>query len=219
MAGEIGPTPRYAATMFTGLVQRVGRIESIAPTAVGASLWVSLERWAHRPDAGASISVDGCCLTVADRREASGAVEAVRFDAVHHTLAVTTLGDRRAGDRVNLEPAATPATLLGGHLVQGHVDLVVEVRSVDTEGGQWRVRCGIPRERAAWFCERGSVALDGVSLTIAAVGGDWFEVVLIPETLARTTLGERVAGDRLNLEADCIAKMVLRALELRGLGG
>jgi riboflavin synthase len=205
--------------MFTGLVQQVGRVEAIAPTGAGASLWISLEGWSHRPEPGASISVDGCCLTVVDRREASERVEAVRFDAVHHTLAMTTLGGRRSGDRVNLEPAATPATLLGGHLVQGHVDLVVEVLSVDATGGQWRVRCAVPPERAAWFCERGSVALDGVSLTLAAVGEAWFEVVLIPETLARTTLGERIAGDRLNLEADCIAKMVLRALEVRGLGG
>lgn len=202
--------------MFTGLVQHLGRVESHRPTAAGASIEVSLEGWAHQPQPGASISVDGCCLTVADRRLEGERVAAVRFDAIHHTLAATTLGGLAPGELVNLEHAATPQTLLGGHLVQGHVDEVVRVLEVDTAGGQWRVRCGFGPRIAPWLIPRGSVCLDGVSLTVAALGPDWFEVALIPETLARTTLGRRGAGSRINLEADCIAKMVARAIELRG---
>lgn len=202
--------------MFTGLVQHLGRIESIHPTPAGASLMVSLEGWLHEPALGDSISVDGCCLTVADRRSLDGRVVAVRFDAIHHTLAATTIGGMRAGDPVNLEHAATPGTLLGGHLVQGHVDAVAPVLAVDTAGGQWRMRCGFGPEHAAWFMLRGSVCLDGVSLTIADLGPDFIEVALIPETLARTTLSRRLAGSRVNLEADCIAKMVARVLEVRG---
>ncbi len=204
--------------MFTGLVQHLGRVESVQPTAAGASLEVSLEGWSHEPGLGDSIAVDGCCLTVADRRLREGRVAAVRFDAIHHTLAMTTLGGLAAGDPVNLEHAATPDTLLGGHLVQGHVDAVVPVLAVDASGGQWRMRCGFGPELAAWFIPRGSVCLDGVSLTIASLGPDFLEVALIPETLARTTLSRRLAGSRVNLEADCIAKMVARVLEVRGGG-
>jgi riboflavin synthase len=194
--------------VFTGLVQHVGRLERIEPSAAGASLWVLLAGWGHRPDPGASIAVSGCCLTVVDRRFAGDSLEAVRFDAVHHTLRATTLGGLEAGSPVNLEHAATPATLLGGHLVQGHVDEVGEVLSVSTEGGEWRTRIGVSRDFEPLL----------VSLTVAALGPGWFEVVLIPETLERTTLRDRLAGARVNLEGDCIGKMVLRALEARGFG-
>ncbi|MHC4832640.1 MAG: riboflavin synthase [Planctomycetota bacterium] len=200
--------------MFTGLVQHLGRIESRSPTPSGASLWVSLEAWDHRPDPGASISVAGCCLTVADRRPAGERIEAVRFDVVPQTLERTTIGRLDVGDRVNLEPSATPATLLGGHLVQGHVDEVGRVLSIATEG-EWRVRIGVGASFAPLLVPRGSIAVEGVSLTIAELGPDWFEVALIPETLERTTLGDLKAGDGVNLEGDCIAKMVVRVLETR----
>ena len=201
--------------MFTGLVQHLGRLERIEPTPAGASLWVDLAGWGHRPDLGASIAVSGCCLTVADRRMAGEAVEAVRFDAVHHTLRATTLGSLAAGSRVNLEHAATPATLLGGHLVQGHVDEVGEVLAVATDGGEWRVRIAVSAAFEPLLVSRGSITVEGVSLTVASLGPRWFEVVLIPETLERTTLRDRVAGDSVNLEGDCIAKMVVRVLETR----
>jgi riboflavin synthase len=216
--GQDRPPTRYASRVFTGLVQHVGRLERIEPTAAGASLWVLLAGWGHRPDPGASIAVSGCCLTVVDRRFAGDSLEAVRFDAVHHTLGATTLGGLEAGSPVNLEHAATPATLLGGHLVQGHVDEVGEVLSVSTEGGEWRTRIGVSRGFEPLLVSRGSITVEGVSLTVAALGPGWFEVVLIPETLERTTLRDRLAGDRVNLEGDCIGKMVLRALEARGFG-
>ncbi len=144
-----------------------------------------------------------------------GGVEAVRFDAVHHTLAVTTLGGIEAGEAVNLEPSATPSTLLGGHLVQGHVDEIGRVISVSTAGGEWRVRIAVSAAFEPLLVARGSVAVAGVSLTVAELGEGWFEVVLIPETLERTTLKALASGDPVNLEGDCLAKMVARMLESR----
>lgn len=202
--------------MFTGLVEHMGRIEAKVPSPAGASLWVSLEGWSHRPEPGESISTSGCCLTVADRRlSPGGGVEAVRFDAVHHTLGATTLGSLGVGSRVNLEHSATLQTLLGGHLVQGHVDEVGRVHSVSTAGGEWRVRIEVSQAFEPLLVRRGSVAVEGVSLTVAEVGPRWFEVVLIPETLERTTLRDLAAGDGANLEGDCLAKMVARAIEAR----
>ena len=200
--------------MFTGLVQHLGRVESRTSSDAGASLWVSLEGWDHRPDPGASIAVAGCCLTVADRRPDAARVEAVRFDVVPQTLRSTTIGSLGEGDRVNLESSATPTTLLGGHLVQGHVDEVGTVLSIVTEG-EWRVRIGMGASLAPLLVPRGSIAVEGVSLTVAALDREWFEVALIPETLQRTTLGGLAVGDGVNLEGDCIAKMVVRVLETR----
>jgi len=200
--------------MFTGLVQHLGRVESRTSSDAGASLWVSLEGWDHRPDPGASIAVAGCCLTVADRRPDAARVEAVRFDVVPQTLRSTTIGSLGEGDRVNLESSATPTTLLGGHLVQGHVDEVGTVLSIVTEG-EWRVRIGMGASLAPLLVPRGSIAVEGVSLTVAALDREWFEVALIPETLERTTLGALAVGDGVNLEGDCIAKMVVRVLETR----
>jgi len=203
--------------MFTGLVQHVGRVASLTPSPTGASIVVSLEGWDHRPEPGASISVAGCCLTVAERRLEEGRVAAIRFDVIPQTLRRTTIGSLTEGDRVNLEPSATPTTLLGGHLVQGHVDEVGKVLAIDTDG-EWRVRIGVDATFAPLLVPRGSIAVEGVSLTIAGLGREWFEVALIPETLDRTTLGDLKAGDGVNLEGDCIAKMVVRVLETRAGG-
>lgn len=200
--------------MFTGLVQHLGRVDSRTSSDAGASLWISLEGWDHRPDPGASISVAGCCLTVADRRFDGEEIRAVRFDVVPQTLRRTTIGALSEGDPVNLEPSATPATLLGGHLVQGHVDEVGRVLSIVTDG-EWRVRIGVGEDFAPLLVPRGSIAVEGVSLTVADLDREWFEVALIPETLERTTLGDLAVGDGVNLEGDCIAKMVLRVLETR----
>ncbi len=200
--------------MFTGLVQQLGRVESRVPSDSGEALWISLEGWGHRPEPGASIAVAGCCLTVADRRLDGDRIEAVRFDVVPQTLRRTTIGSLSEGDRVNLEPSATPETLLGGHLVQGHVDEVGKVLALPTDG-EWRVRIGVGGSFAPLLVARGSIAVEGVSLTIAGLGHDWFEVALIPETLDRTTLRDLKVGDGVNLEGDCIAKMVVRVLETR----
>lgn len=191
--------------MFTGIVEHQGAVAALRPEPWGARLEIDPRGWQHVPRDGDSVSINGCCLTVVGSPGAGGAL---RFDVVPQTLSLTTVGSLRAGDAVNLEHAATPATLLGGHLVQGHVDGVGEVLSVSTAGGEWRTRIAAPPSVAPYLVERGSVAVDGVSLTLAAVGDGWFEVTLIPATLAKTTLRDRAAGSRVNLEADALAKMV-----------
>lgn len=194
--------------MFTGLVQAMGVVDRVARSAEGARLAIDFGAWPLRPDLGASISVSGCCLTVV---EVDGGV--VAFDVIHRTLEMTTLGGLEPGDAVNLEPAATLQTALGGHLVQGHVDGVGRVVSVQ-EGDDWRVRIECGEEVAPHLVDRGSITVDGVSLTVAVVlrnddgASRGFEIALIPETLERTTLRGLAIGDGVNLEADVISKMV-----------
>jgi riboflavin synthase len=130
------------------------------------------------------------------------------FDVIPQTLSLTTIGALVEGEEVNLEHAATAATLLGGHIVQGHVDAVGEVLSVSTAGGEWRTRVAAPTDVMDLAVDRGSIAVDGVSLTIAATGSGWFEIALIPTTLAKTALRDRQAGSRVNLESDPMAKMI-----------
>jgi riboflavin synthase len=203
--------------VFTGLVQALGRIRSIDPRATATRLVVDTAGWPHRPDLGASISVNGCCLTVVE----VAADGALSFDVIPQTLAVTGLGRLRVGDGVNLEHAATPTTFLGGHVVLGHVDGLATVERVATDG-EWRVRLRLPGELGRHAVDKGSIALDGVSLTLAHVepvetasggGGVAIEVCLIPETLARTNLAERRAGDVVHVEVDYLSKLVARQLE------
>jgi riboflavin synthase len=191
--------------MFTGIVEHQGRVIALRAEPWGARLEVDPCGWAHAPRDGDSIAVNGCCLTVVGT-PAQGAP--LRFDVVPQTLSLTTAGALAAGDAVNLEHAATPSTLLGGHVVQGHVDAVGDVLAVSQAGGEWRTRIAAPAAVAPHLVERGSVAVDGVSLTVAAVGAGWFEVALIPATLAKTTLRARLAGSRVNLEADAMSKLV-----------
>ena len=191
--------------MFTGIVEHQGAVAALRPEPWGARLEIDPRGWQHVPRDGDSVSINGCCLTVVGS-PAPGA--ALRFDVIPQTLGLTTIGALAAGELVNLEHAATAATLLGGHLVQGHVDGVGTVASVSTAGGEWRTRVSAPPGFMEHVVERGSVAVDGVSLTVAAVGEGWFEVALIPATLAKTTLRDRAHGSRVNLEADALAKMV-----------
>ena len=201
--------------MFTGLVQSLGKIAEIRPNATSTRLIVDASGWAHQPDLGASISVNGCCLTVV-------AIDGGRFafDVIPQTLRVTSLGKLAVGSGVNLEHAATPMTFLGGHVVLGHVDALGEVVAIETER-EWRVRVRLPASLARFVVEKGSIALDGVSLTIARVDdgathandGTIIDVCLIPETLARTNLAERRIGDTINIEVDHLAKLVARQLE------
>jgi riboflavin synthase len=190
--------------MFTGLIQDVGTVESVAAGADGARLRIAT---ALAPEVapGDSVAVNGACLT------ASGA-DAAGFEAeaMNQTLALTALGGLRAGDRVNLEPALRASDRLCGHIVQGHVDGVGEVVAVEEDGFARRLRVGLGPELLRYAVERGSIALDGVSLTIADLGGSWAEVSLIPETLERTNLGAAAIGRRLNVECDVVAKYVER---------
>lgn len=203
--------------MFTGLVVARGRL-SADPVASGqGGCRIVVEHPAEvglRLGVGASLAVSGVCLTVV-----SGDPIHSQFELAPETLARTVLGSLHAGDWVNLEPALRMGDALGGHWVQGHVDGVVRVVERRDLGDHRVLRFETPSWAAASVVEKGSVTLDGVSLTVAAVGADWFEVALIPHTLAVTTLGERVVGDRLHLEVDVLAKYVERALAARGFGG
>jgi riboflavin synthase len=201
--------------MFTGLIADIGVVERIAPRGGGARLTL---RPATTPVEdllpGESVCCSGACLTVVER-----GAGLVSFDAVPETLARTTIGAWRPGTRVNLERALRLSDRLGGHLVAGHVDAVGEVLSRAAEGQGVRLAVSLPPAIAPLVAEKGSVAVDGVSLTVAAAGRDRFEVALIPETLARTTLGEARPGTRVNLEADVVARHVARLREWAPLDG
>ena len=193
--------------MFTGLIQHVAEVQGVRPSETGRCLELDAGAWAHVPGKGDSISVDGCCLTVAS---VTGSV--LQFDEVTQTLEMTTLGRLEVGARVNLEHAARADSLLGGHIVQGHVDGVGEVVAVE-EGADWRVRIAAPRGVYEHLCMRGSITVNGVSLTVAQVAGEEFEVALIPTTLQETNLRDLVHDSQVNLEADIIAKLVAQQVE------
>lgn len=193
--------------VFTGLVQAVGRVKAVEPRATGVRLLVEPGGWGHRPGLGDSISVSGVCLTVAEEPGAGGGA-GWAFDVVHETLAKTTLGRLRPGSAVNLEHAVTASTLMGGHFVQGHVDGVARVERVEA-GDDWRLTVRPPAELRAYFVAKGSVCLDGVSLTIATLDEQTLGVALIPTTLAKTTLAELKVGDGVNVEADIDRKSVV----------
>jgi riboflavin synthase len=205
--------------MFTGIIQHMGRVAAVEPAEGGQSLWIDPQDWSHEPAHGDSVAVNGCCLTVAtDQANLGERSQALKFDVVHQTLRLTTLGDLRAGEMVNLEHAATPTTLLGGHLVQGHVDGVGTVVSIDRSSGEWRVRIAPPLSLMEFIAAQGSICVDGVSLTVASLGKDWSEVALIPTTLRLTNLTNLAPGSNVNIEIDCIAKTVvnwLKRTELR----
>lgn len=188
--------------MFTGIIQHQGTVVALTSEKWGARIVIDPNGWSVHPNLGDSIAINGCCLTIVDTNPQ------LHFDVVPQTLNLTTLGSLQPGESVNLESAATAASLLGGHIVQGHVDGVGRVLGVDTTAGGWRLRVQTPTSVAPFMIERGSVAVDGVSLTIAALGADWFEVALIPATLDATTLRARLAGSRVNIEADSMARMV-----------
>jgi riboflavin synthase len=190
--------------MFTGLIQDVGTVESLDSGAEGARLRVATSLSAA-VEPGDSVAVNGACLT-ATTVDADG----FETEAMNQTLEVTSLGGLEPGSRVNLELAMKASDRLGGHIVQGHVDGVGEVTSVEEDGFAKRLRMGLDRDLLRYAIDKGSIALDGVSLTIAELGEDWLEVSLIPETLERTTLGEASPGRKLNVECDVIAKHVER---------
>jgi riboflavin synthase len=189
--------------MFTGLVREVGTVASM----VGGRLRVNAHETARGVELGDSVAVDGVCLTVVAHDDVS-----VSFDAVPETLARTALGTLDQGSRVNLEPALRAGDPLGGHYVQGHVDGVGSVRSVAPEGGGRRVRFEAPAELLKYIVEKGSIAVQGTSLTVAAVDEAGFEVALIPHTLKATTLGALKPEQPVNLETDVLAKYVEKLL-------
>jgi len=189
--------------MFTGIVVEVGVVEEVARGGAGARLRLRAPACADGAGIGDSVAIDGCCLTVT-------AVDGdlLAFDAVPETLRRTTLGDRKAGDRVNLEPALRVGDRMGGHWVQGHVDAVGSVLEAARDGDGLAVRVGAPTEVLRTTVEKGSICVDGVSLTVTGVDARAFGVALIPHTLSVTTLGRLAPGTRVNLEADILGKYV-----------
>jgi riboflavin synthase len=189
--------------MFTGLVREVGTVASMED----GRLVIDAPVTAQGVQLGDSIAIDGVCLTVVACDESS-----LSFDAVPETLARTALGTLDQGSRVNLEPALRAGDALGGHYVQGHVDGVGAVRSVEPEGEGKRVRFDAPAELLKYIVEKGSIAVQGTSLTVAVVDETGFEVALIPHTLQETTLGELEPEQPVNLETDVLAKYVEKLL-------
>ncbi|HSK49913.1 MAG TPA: riboflavin synthase [Solirubrobacterales bacterium] len=192
--------------MFTGLIEDVGEVEVVERGGDGARLRIATAL-AGEVALGDSVAVNGCCLTAT-------AVDDGYFEteAMNQTLTVTALGDVDQGARVNLELAMKASDRLGGHIVQGHVDGVGEVVAVEEDGFARRVRVTLTPELLRYTVDKGSITLSGVSLTIAALGDDWVEVSLIPETLERTNLGDLGPGDNLNVECDIVAKYVERMI-------
>lgn len=198
--------------MFTGIVTAVGKI--VAVGAAGSARRLTVEAAAPAGTGwtvGDSVAISGVCLTLA-------AVEGRRFDAdlSGETLSRTTLGELGTGSAVNLEPALAAGSALGGHLVTGHVDGVATVRGCREADGSLQATVEAPAALARFIAEKGSVTLDGVSLTVGRVAGAGFEVTLVPHTRSATTLGDIAAGRRLNLEVDLIARYLDRLLDARG---
>lgn len=194
--------------MFTGLVQHVGEVTVREYGSGGTRFVMNAPELAPELTPGDSVAIDGVCLTVVDLQLAAFVVEAVPT-----TLARTTLGEMEPGRRVNLERAMRAGEPLGGHLVQGHVDSVGEVVAADEEAEALLLRIRLPEDVEAFTVERGSLTVDGVSLTVAALSGGVAKLAIIPYTLGHTNLGRLAAGSRVNLEADLIGKYVARLLD------
>ena len=196
--------------MFSGLVRTIGELRSLRRRGPGAYLEVRCALPGEPLARGESVAVSGVCLTVV-----AVTPEGFAADLSRETLARTTLGRLRAGARVNLERSLRLEDRIGGHLMLGHVDATTRVASLREAGRFANVRFALPSELAPEVAEKGSVAVDGVSLTVSAVQGEWFETALIPATLDSTTLGALRPGDPVNLETDVLAKYVRRALGAR----
>jgi riboflavin synthase len=203
--------------MFSGIIETVGRIRSLRDAPGGTSLIVNAPGYWEGTKDGTSIAVDGACLTVtrADARDA-------QFDVIAETLRRTTLGQLRPGDRVNLQKSLAVGDRIDGHFVQGHVDAIATIVEIEQSAGEsiWWFSADADAAGAkgtlAAIIPKGSIAIDGISLTVAAVRQDRFSVALIPTTLQQTTLGEKKAGAKVNIETDILARTVVRYLQLLG---
>lgn len=194
--------------MFSGLIAYNGSVQRVTPLEEGGvRLRLRCENASEEEvDVKDSIAINGVCLTAADVDH-----NVVEFDVVPETLARSTLGTLREGDTVNVEYSLRVGDRMGGHFVYGHVDATGEVLSRTPEGQGERMRISLPANLQRYVPEKAFISVDGVSVTVAAVGEGWFELALIPETLRRTTLGRRNAGDRVNLEIDPLARYAVEA--------
>ncbi len=202
--------------MFTGIVQALGTIQSAADTGAGRRLVVALAELAAAPIArGDSVCISGVCLTAV-----KCAAGVAHFDVITETLKRSTLGGKKPQDRVNLELSLRGDSFVGGHFVQGHVDAVARVVAVREDARDWRVTFGVPAECMVYLIPKGSVAVDGVSMTIAEVGEGTFTLAVIPTTLEKTTLAKLRVGDQVNVETDILARTVVHYLQqMSGRGG
>jgi riboflavin synthase alpha subunit len=199
------PLPDYASSVFTGIVRELGRVVSAGSDGGGVRLRIQADETATAASPGDSVAVNGCCLTVTS--VADGTLE---FDAVPETIQRTTLGGLDEGADVNLEPALRAGEPLGGHFVQGHVDGRGSVAALDQEGDGARLRLELAPQLLRYCVEKGSIAVDGVSLTIAALHDGGVEIALVPFTLEHTTLGRLRPADQVNVEVDLLAKYAER---------
>lgn len=197
--------------MFTGLVQKIGTVKRVSRGS-GLVLEIGFEPWADMLEEGESVAVNGVCLTVVKRSE-------TRFtaDVLKETENRTSIAELVPGEKVNLERALKMGDSMGGHIVQGHVDARGVVSAIDKVGRDFRMRIRCGRVAAAETVLKGSVAIDGVSLTVSGVGDDWMEVNIIPTTASSTTLGMKRVGDKVNLETDVVGKYIVKNARSRGL--
>ena len=193
--------------MFTGIIEELGRVRSVEPRGEDARIVIEARLVTQDSRDGDSIAVNGVCLTALQVRPDSFAA-----DVSKETLFRSTIGDLRIGSPVNLERAVTPATRLGGHIVQGHVDARGEFLGSENHGESWTFRFAYPREISRYLVFKGSVTVEGISLTIASLAADYFEIAVIPKTFEVTNFSRLKAGDKVNLEVDVIAKYVERIL-------
>lgn len=202
--------------MFTGIIRELGKVEEISQDSQGAVLRISCRRILPQLQTGDSVSVNGCCLTAEAVQEGS-----FRVAATPETLRRSSLGRLRGGCVVNLEPSMKPDEFLGGHLVQGHVDGAGQVDSMRREGNSVIFRFSVPRDIIRHCVLKGSIAIEGVSLTISDLGRDWLEVTIIPHTWEVTSFSSLDRGDRVNLESDVISKYVEKHVQriLQASGG
>ncbi len=200
--------------MFTGIIEEMGSVKALRREAGSARLTISASTVLGSTALGDSICVNGVCLTVVDmgRSEFSA-------DVAYETLKVTDLGELQGGQKVNLERALQLSARIGGHLVTGHIDAVGRIREKRQEGNSWRVFIEAPETALRYIIKKGSVAVDGISLTVADVDITGFSIAMIPHTAKLTTLGFKSAGDSVNLETDIIGKYVERLLSGRVEGG
>jgi riboflavin synthase len=191
--------------MFTGIIQTKGILRQISNQDSGVRLHIDPAGWHHTPATGDSIAVAGVCLTLATEPDES---HLLIFDVVGETLQKTTLGSLQTESRVNLEPALRAGAGIDGHVVQGHVDATASVLTINNTQDDYRIRFQIPESCADYIIPKGSITIDGVSLTIASVDESSFDIALIPTTLERTTLGQLAPSDSVNIECDILVKTI-----------
>ena len=196
--------------MFTGIIEELGTIRRVEMDAQGARLEMTSEQAAATSRIGESLAVNGVCLTIVEK-----GTDWVAADVSEETLRRTSLGSLRPGSTVNLERPLTPASLLGGHVVQGHVDATGRLIEARRVGDGYVVRIGHESALGRYIVEKGSIAVDGISLTVAAAGDGWFEIAVIPHTWRMTNLSSLDAGQSVNLEVDILAKYVEKMISHR----